>query len=661
MLARILLAVSIIFVTFYCHSQTRQLTGRVVDSETQKPVANAAVIIYGTTQGTFTNHLGFFELNLESSYKALIISCIGYEVSRLEVPSVNQFKVQLKREYRKIVDLDLEKFQLQTLPPAAEEPATNDAIIEKDAYYLGGWDYFFNDVGQQLKTDALKDYLDDSVRNIRFTVGRNGKVSKVMTYGDSAFSTQVLFAFQQLNGWRTALQNKQPVEQHFQLPVIWGKRDSTSFKNEVFTIVEEPAQPVGGMREFYHYINKELRMPSEARRRGVSGRVFVEFVIKEDGTITDVQVVKGIGYGCDEEAVRVISAAPGWTPGRQRSKPVKQRMVMPITFHVDGGYAVSEKSSREAFASYMSSQVRYPIEARRMGIEGWVIVRFVVDRNSGELRGADIVKDIEAKCGEVVLEALKAAPPALLRDLPSTRDVFVLPVGFGLDSPLNFRNFNYVGGSNEENLDPLHVIALAANRPVVGGLITLGDKKTDKFLSFNEALRDPDITRVSITNKEIQTIPVEVKKLTRLLFLDLEGNKISVVPTEICDLKKLQELYLSSNSVSDLPAEFSRLKSLRILALANNQFTKVPESISQLTRLEGLDLAGNQLAEIPPVLKELKNLKALFLQNNKIEKLPKELAELKSLQRIYLAGNPISPEEREVIKRMLLGTEVHFE
>ena len=101
---------------------------------------------------------------------------------------------------------------------------------------------------------------------------------------------------------------------------------------EIFTIVEDPASPVGGMTAFYKYVGEKIKYPPQARRMGVEGRVFVQFVIDKDGSITEVQAVKGIGAGCDEEAVRILQAAPKWKPGKQRGKPVKQRMVLPITF-----------------------------------------------------------------------------------------------------------------------------------------------------------------------------------------------------------------------------------------------------------------------------------------------------------------------------------------
>jgi protein TonB len=102
--------------------------------------------------------------------------------------------------------------------------------------------------------------------------------------------------------------------------------------DEIFTIVEESAAPKGGMGAFYKYVQEKMKYPPQARRMGIDGKVFVEFVINKDGSISDVKAVKGIGAGCDEEAVRVVQGAAAWTPGKQRGKPVKQRMVLPITF-----------------------------------------------------------------------------------------------------------------------------------------------------------------------------------------------------------------------------------------------------------------------------------------------------------------------------------------
>ena len=82
-------------------------------------------------------------------------------------------------------------------------------------------------------------------------------------------------------------------------------------------MVEQTAAPQGGMPAFYEYVGKKLKYPAQARRMGIEGKVFVEFVIERDGSITDVKAIKGIGAGCDEEAVRVLQSAPKWKPGKQ--------------------------------------------------------------------------------------------------------------------------------------------------------------------------------------------------------------------------------------------------------------------------------------------------------------------------------------------------------
>ncbi len=102
--------------------------------------------------------------------------------------------------------------------------------------------------------------------------------------------------------------------------------------DEIFTIVEDQPVPTGGMFAFYKYVGDKLKYPAQARRMGIEGKVFVQFVVDKDGTLTEVKAVKGIGAGCDEEAVRVIKGAPKWKPGKQRGRSVKVRMILPITF-----------------------------------------------------------------------------------------------------------------------------------------------------------------------------------------------------------------------------------------------------------------------------------------------------------------------------------------
>lgn len=97
----------------------------------------------------------------------------------------------------------------------------------------------------------------------------------------------------------------------------------------VFIVVEEDPEPVGGLAA----LQRQIRYPELARKAGVEGRVFLQFVVDEEGFVSDVVVLKGIGAGCNEEAVRVLSEAR-FTPGKQRGRAVRVRMSLPISFRL---------------------------------------------------------------------------------------------------------------------------------------------------------------------------------------------------------------------------------------------------------------------------------------------------------------------------------------
>ena len=105
--------------------------------------------------------------------------------------------------------------------------------------------------------------------------------------------------------------------------------------NQIFTIVEEQAAPPGGMQAFYKTLNEKIKYPSQAKRMGVEGRVFCEFVVNRDGTLQDVKVIRGIGAGCDEEAVRALQSMPPWKPGKQRGKSVRSRFNLAVIFKLN--------------------------------------------------------------------------------------------------------------------------------------------------------------------------------------------------------------------------------------------------------------------------------------------------------------------------------------
>lgn len=101
---------------------------------------------------------------------------------------------------------------------------------------------------------------------------------------------------------------------------------------EIFISAEEMPSFKGGLKAFYDYFGKSIKYPKLAKKNNITGTVVVSFVIDKDGSITDIKVLKGIGFGCDEEAIRVLENAPKWNPGKQRGVPVKVSMTLPIKF-----------------------------------------------------------------------------------------------------------------------------------------------------------------------------------------------------------------------------------------------------------------------------------------------------------------------------------------
>ncbi|HET6567788.1 MAG TPA: M56 family metallopeptidase, partial [Rhodothermales bacterium] len=100
----------------------------------------------------------------------------------------------------------------------------------------------------------------------------------------------------------------------------------------VFTVVDQMPEFPGGTDALLKYVQENIEYPKLARKAGIEGKVFVQFVVEKDGSIGKVQVVRGIGSGCDEEAVRVIESMPDWTPGKQGGVPVRVKFSMPFTF-----------------------------------------------------------------------------------------------------------------------------------------------------------------------------------------------------------------------------------------------------------------------------------------------------------------------------------------
>lgn len=117
---------------------------------------------------------------------------------------------------------------------------------------------------------------------------------------------------------------------------VWGALATEKVEDPTIHIfVESQPQYKGGMDKFYKYLKDNIEYPRREKSIGVDGKVYLQFVIERDGSITDIQVLKGVSEGLDKEAVRVLNESPKWEPGSNRGQPVRVRMTIPISFQLN--------------------------------------------------------------------------------------------------------------------------------------------------------------------------------------------------------------------------------------------------------------------------------------------------------------------------------------
>lgn len=154
--------------------------------------------------------------------------------------------------------------------------------------------------------------------------------------------------------------------------------------DETFAIVEQPAEPIGGYGAMYAKLAEELVYPAQARKAGIEGKVYVQFIVDTDGSLTDITVVKGIGAGCDSAAIAAMSKMGPFTPPMQRGKAVRQRIILPITFKLEdktsASITIHEKED--------SPESEMQMEVKRNGL---TVTGRLTNANGDPISGANIV------------------------------------------------------------------------------------------------------------------------------------------------------------------------------------------------------------------------------------------------------------------------------
>ena len=241
---------------------------------------------------------------------------------------------------------------------------------------------------------------------------------------------------------------------------------ATSKEDTVYQIVDEMPMFPGGEAAMMKFVANNVKYPQEAKDKDIAGRVFISFVVEKDGSVSNVEVKRGIGGGCDEEAVRVISAMPKWKPGIKDGKPVRVSYMMPIVFKLtegqpakpskkadankpdmkpdkDGVYQIVKEMPRfpgdeKALMEYLKSNLQMPEkykgdDAEFRLAEYRTFIRFVVTED-GSISDVNLIKKTEGfkDLDDEALRVVKAMPkwePGKMGGKP-VKVYFHLPVVF---------------------------------------------------------------------------------------------------------------------------------------------------------------------------------------------------------------------------------------
>lgn len=323
-------------------------------------------------------------------------------------------------------------------------------------------DFFKNNV--RYPADARNKNIQGTVDYI-IEIDANGKVinpkiKKGLGYG---CDEEVLRVLKMMPDWQPGSIDGKPAKLMLPFSVKFtlsnGEPEEETLsqgdENAIFTVVENPPSFKGGDDARIEYLINNIAYPEKARNDKIEGTVYITFVVEKDGGISNVKILRGIGGGCDEMAMKVVSKMPAWNPGMQRGKPVRVQFTMPIKFTLEGEKKEVDVSSEvtvgnevftvvesppafpggdDARRDYLTKALVYPDAAKKNGTEGIVYVTFVVEKD-GKVSGVKVLRGIGDGCDESASNAVKSMPawkPGMQRGKP-VRVQFTMPIKFSLE------------------------------------------------------------------------------------------------------------------------------------------------------------------------------------------------------------------------------------
>lgn len=338
-----------------------KVSGQVID-DFNGPVIGANVIVKGTNVGTITDTEGYFVL--ETTKNAVLrFSFPGMKAKEVAVKDVQgKLKVQLYS------DGSAQGSQSAPPPPPMSPQKSTDpsdlvfTVVEVMPEFPGGQGALLQFLAKSIKYPVIAQQNGIQGRvTCSFVVGKDGVIRniEVIRGVDPSLDLEATRVISMMPKWKPGMQKGKEVNVKYTVPVTfrlqgkednkptplpagegdneitvvgYGEQKSTDTSGQVFAIVEKMPQFPGGEKAINEFISKTLQYPVIAQENGIQGKVVCSFIINQDGSVTDAEVVSGVDPSLDREALRIVSAMPKWTPGTQRGKAVRVKYTMPVTF-----------------------------------------------------------------------------------------------------------------------------------------------------------------------------------------------------------------------------------------------------------------------------------------------------------------------------------------
>ncbi len=236
----------------------------------------------------------------------------------------------------------LKKKQRAEANAQTEQVDTTDqeifVFVEVQPQYIGGDSARLEYLASTIiyPNDAMESGLQGSVY-VTFVVEKDGSITnaKVIKGISSSLDKESLNAVNKMPKWKPGLHEGKAVRCQFNMPIkfeIISYPDYIISKKDTSLGAETPPEFIGGDPARLKYLSESVVYPREALYKGIQGTVYVTFVVEKDGSISNVQLLRGIGGGCDEAAINAVKSMPNWKPGFQRGRVVRAQFNMPISF-----------------------------------------------------------------------------------------------------------------------------------------------------------------------------------------------------------------------------------------------------------------------------------------------------------------------------------------